>query len=374
MIVYWCMLAWVIFIGAMWKLDSRMVMLGEDGLEEEYRASWRIALLAFAPIIIIAGLRSGVADTQAYIIVFNRIPFNLISGIRYLSTVTKGWGFFAYTLIFKIFISRNFQFWLFFTALFSGLCTLIPLRKYSSNFLVSVFLFVASTRFLWLMNGIRQYLAVAIIFAFIPLLEKKKWVPYIIVILIASTIHITSLIYLPIILIVQGKPFNQRTMLFIIFILLAFTFTNLFTDVLGTLLKDTEFESYVGSIEEDVGSNILLTFISLAPVLLVLLRRKKVEELATPFINICINMSVITAGFTFLGSFTSGILIGRIPIFFELFNFILIPWVLEKAYSRRDRTMIYIFMFLSYGAFFYYRINIVNGGLGYISRVLGLDL
>ena len=81
---------------------------------------------------------------------------------------------------------------------------------------MSLYLFVASgCHIAWMMNGLRQFLAVSIIMAATPLMLKRKYVPLIGVILLAATVHSSALIMIPIIFIVQGKAWNKKTLLFI---------------------------------------------------------------------------------------------------------------------------------------------------------------
>lgn len=75
-------------------------------------------------------------------------------------------------------------------AVFQMLCIVSTFRKYSENFWISFFLFVASTDYLsWMHNGIRQFIAVSMIFAAFPLQVKGKYWRFALVVLLASTIH-----------------------------------------------------------------------------------------------------------------------------------------------------------------------------------------
>lgn len=87
-------------------------------------------------------------------------------------------------------------------------------RKYSSRYLVSFFLFIASIDYIsWLFNGIRQFLAVTITFIGIKFILDKKYAKAIILILIASLMHQSALLVIPFIFIAQGKAWNKKTLL-----------------------------------------------------------------------------------------------------------------------------------------------------------------
>ena len=97
-------------------------------------------------------------------------------------------------------------------------------RKYSSRYLVSFFLFIASTDYIsWMFNGIRQFLAVTITFIGIKFILDKKYAKAIILILIASLMHQSALLVIPFIFIAQGKAWNKKTLLFMVAVIALVT-------------------------------------------------------------------------------------------------------------------------------------------------------
>lgn len=370
MIIYWLMLFWVLLISSMWEMKPKQVLV-EDNIYE-YRANWFIASLTFLFIICIIGLRSGIADTWVYIMKFERLP-NVFTEIQ-INENSKEWGFTFFTVFIRKFISKDFHFWLFIIATISGIATLIPLRKYSINFMLSAFLFVASCDFSWMLNGMRQYLAVSVIFACTGLMVEKKFVKYILVVLLMSTFHATALICIPIYFIVQGKAWNKKTIIYIVGIVVILFFTQQFAGVLELMLEDTGYTGITKQFSEDDGANIIRAIIAGIPMMLAFIKRKHIEKYTSPIINICINMSVVTTGIYFVSSFTSGILIGRLPIYFELYNWLLLPWVINKGFNKKERLLIFYLIFLFYVAFFYYQMVIAWNGLGYQSDILKLKI
>ena len=111
-------------------------------------------------------------------------------------------------------------------------------RKYSEDYWFSIFLFVASTDYIsWTFNGIRQFTAVVIAYAATPFILKKKYIPSILLILLASTMHQSVLLMIPIIFIIQGKAWNKKTVVCILACLTALLFVDQFTNIM---------DSYVG--------------------------------------------------------------------------------------------------------------------------------
>ncbi|WP_409193390.1 hypothetical protein, partial [Clostridium perfringens] len=72
MIIYWFMLAWVIMFGMMSQMRAKYVCVGEERYEA--RTDIFMALVTFSVIIFFSGMRSYVADTTAYIKMFNDYP------------------------------------------------------------------------------------------------------------------------------------------------------------------------------------------------------------------------------------------------------------------------------------------------------------
>lgn len=61
-----------------------------------------------------------------------------------------------------------------------------------------------------------------------------------------------------------------------------------------------------------------------------------------PVLSLCVNLSVCTASIYIVGMVTSGILIGRLPIYSELYNLILVPVLLRVCFDEYNRKFIYM--------------------------------
>ena len=70
------------------------------------------------------------------------------------------------------------------------------------------------------MNGLRQFIAVAIILFALPYVINRKYMKAIFIILLASTIHVTALCMLPIILCTRESG-KQKNYVFIVMAIIA---------------------------------------------------------------------------------------------------------------------------------------------------------
>ena len=82
-------------------------------------------------------------------------------------------------------------------------------------------------------------------------------------------------------------------------------------------------------------------------------------------------MSLIVTGLYIISKIaSSGILLGRLPIYFSMYNLILLPWLLKNIFEKKEKDLVYYIMVICYLMYFYYQINILSGGAIYISEVL----
>ena len=372
--VYYFSLVWVSVCGIISNITSKQVKISDEIYEN--RSRLLIAIIAILPIIIFAGCRSSVADTSVYIASFKDYPNNLSSAYNMIFDSTRrDPGFLFISVLIKQFISTDYTVWLSIIAIISGIGVMIPLYKYSCNFGVSIFLFIASCQFTWMFNGMRQFLVASIIFGCTGLLLRRKFVPYAIIVCLLSTIHISALILLPAYFIVTGEPWDKRTMLFISLIILAILFTGKFTGLLEDAVENTK---YASSMEEfkaiDDGTNPIRILVESVPIIIAFIYRKKRQDKLTSIIKLSINMSLVSSGLYIIsGIARSGIMLGRLPIYFSMYNFILLPWLINNIFNKEEKRLVYYLMIVLYIAFFYYQMVITWKGFGYASKILGLN-
>lgn len=330
----------------------------------EIRVNGLYAVCVFLPAVIMAAVRKNIGDTYAYEIMYRNIPAAVGALASYLLQNTKDPGFTAISGLIKIIFGGNTVIYFFILAAIQGAALVYIFRRYSINYLLSVFLFIASTDYIsWMFNGVRQFTAVCIVFAATPLMLKKKWFPLTIFILLASTVHGSALLMLPVVFIVQGKAWNKRTIGFIAACIAVLAFTDQFTNVLDMLLSDTQYTNVVSdwkSLNDD-GTNILRVLVYSVPMILAFLGRKWLDAENDPVINLCINMSIITSGLYIVSAVTSGVYIGRLPIYTSLYGYILLPYVIENVFTKDSARLMKWMMVIIYLVFYYFQIHFAWG-------------
>ena len=224
-------------------------------------------------------------------------------------------------------------------------------------------MFIASTDYIsWMFNGIRQFLAVTLTFWGIGLILKKKYAAMIILILVASTVHQSALLLIPFIFIAQGKAWNKKTIIFIIAIIIIISFVGNFTNILDSMLEETQYKNVVSDWQEsqDDGTNIFRVLVYAVPSILSLVGLRYIKEADNPLINLCTNMSIVAVGFYVISMFTSGIFIGRLPIYFSLYSYILLPWEIEHMLDEKSYKIVYALMIIFYLLFYLYSTSLMG--------------
>lgn len=326
----------------------------------ETRYSWLFAFTVFFPVIWMAGHRGYIGDTGVYIRTFVEMPEDFNGFVGYLNPDAKDWAFFALSCLIKVLFGDNPTRYFMIIAFLQGVILLGVFRKYSPDYLVSVFLFLASADYIsWMFNGIRQFTAVTIILAGTGWMIRKKHIRVILLILLASQFHKSALLMIPIYLIAQGKAWNVRTMLFMALVILAVVYVQRFTNILDDLLAETQYSNVVSEYQSfhDDGTSPIRVLVYSVPALFAFIGRRKIIQVNNPLINLSTNMALISAGLYIISAFTSGIFLGRLPIYASIFGYILLPWEIDYLYKDNSRISVYFLMIIFYLLFYYYQMH-----------------
>lgn len=345
------------------RRNPRQVTVKERiGEKTVTRYNWIFALFAVAPLIILAGSRDyGFGDTGVYRQFFLDAPSSFKEIPSYISTINKDRGFYFFTAIIKSLITTDERVYLYIIAAFQGLAVVYLCRKYSENLLISLFIFMAGNDFLsYMENGIRQFVAVAIILLSSDFIFEKKYIRAVIAVAFSSLFHQSALLMLPIIFIVQGRPWNKSTTFMLMASLLAVAFVAQFTSILDNMLEETQYSSIISTWVgwNDTGTNPIRVAVFCVPALLSLVGLSYIREEDDPVINICTNMAVISAGLYIISMVTSGIYMGRLPIYVNIYSTcILLPWEITHIFSRNSSSFMVRAMIISFLLFYYYQIH-----------------
>ncbi|RDI45709.1 EpsG family protein [Falsibacillus pallidus] len=317
------------------------------------------ATIALTSLVVIAGLRNNIGDTFFYMHSYKLKHFTL-GDIDF----SGDFGFDLYQMILQR-ISRDPQILVLITALITNVLIVVVLYRYSRLFEISLFVYITAGSYLVSMNGIRQFLAASIIFGATKYIMNGDWKKYIFIILIASTIHKSALVLIPIYFIVRSPAWSKITLLLIlgsIFIVFGF---NQFSSVLFSAIEDTQYGHY--SNFQEGGANILRVIITAVPIVIAYIGREKLK-LIFPKSDYIVNMSIISLVFMLIS--TQNWIFARFDIYFGLYNLILISWVV-KLFSIKDQKLIYLSILVCYFILYIFEQSI---GMGIIYKSVYINL
>jgi len=302
-------------------------------------------LLAFGVMLslaLISGLRSNIGDTFFYKHIYEMNDFSW----EYIQS-QKDMGFGVLQRILKSY-SDDPQILIFTTAIITNILIVIVLYKYSRMFELSTYIYIAGGLYLTSMNGMRQCLAAAIIFAATKFLINGSWMRYLLVVLFASTFHESALVLIPIYFLVRYKAWSRATFILLLCsVVIVFGFDK-FSAVLFSAIKDTEYGHYQNFNEG--GANIMRVMVNGAPLVIAYFGREKLRKIF-PESDFIVNMSII--GFVFMIVSTQNWIFARFSIYFSLYQLILISWVI-KLFDEKDQRVIYYVLLICYFLYYYY--------------------
>lgn len=320
-------------------------------------------------IVFWAAIRNGYIDTRAYIESYVRTKTEFSFSNLFANDEEKAPLYKLFQIILKR-LGFNWQGYLASVAIISGGCMAYGIGKYSDDVTLSIYLFISGMHFTWLLNGIRQFLAASIIFATMHLIVKKKFWKFMLLIFVLYFVHKTALIMIPIYFIVHLKTWSWGIYACVLATMaLVILFPNQFV-----MLLDDSFEEYnvAEQIANDDGVNILRFLVAMVTPTLAFIYKKQIAEYDNKYINMMVNMSLITAGIFAVGVVTSGIYIGRLPLYSDLFGIILLPFILKRVLPNELKGLIFVFCIVLYLIFFYLQ---MSNGFYYTTNVFkSMDL
>lgn len=355
---YWWLLVWLFTGGVFLRSMPRQ----HEQLNEITVERWKMlpAIVLVVPYVIWAGFRSNFVDTGSYRQMFWDLSTDFSQIGSLFSGETKDPGYTVLMMLIKTIIGNKETVFFLIIATIQMLCMAMVFRRYSADYWTCIFLFVASTDYMsWMQNGMRQFLACCIIFACYKWLVNKRFIPLIFVILLVSSIHGSALLMIPVIFIVQGKAWNIKSILVLLLSIIVIRYIDRFTPILNDLLQETQYDDVMsnGIWDLDDGTNIIRVAVYSVPAIFSLFALKYIRAANDPAINISVNCSVVTMALYLVAAESSGIYIGRLPIYTTLQGYIALPWMIDRMFTKESARLVKFAMIGLYAVFFYYQMH-----------------
>ena len=311
-------------------------------------------------------MRSGIGDTGYYMYGFSEYKKYSIMDFFNLN-MEKEPGF-KFLMIFISSFTKNEQVFIFLMAIVTIGLTILAIYKYSEDIGMSLFLFLTTGVYLGMLNGIRQYIVVAVLFLATNLIIENKPIKYSLIVILLSTIHTSALIMLPIFFFSRRKVWSFSNFLFIgIFTVFVLTFSN-WVQGFVSIFQDTVYGKYSNTLlnETDVGTNILRILVMFVPVLLSFLGRKAVDQ-NDIYYRVYSNILIFNFLIYLLSSYNW--IFARISMYLNIYTLLFYPYILKRIFDKKSLKIAKVIMILAYSVFFVFEIRNVD----YISYYLNIN-
>ena len=332
--------------------QGRAISPGQSGAYARLEF-WSVALILI--LVFVSGLRTRYNDTGNYMQGFVNGP-TLDAVIKQDLSLGDCPGFIYLQAALRT-LTDNPHLFIMICALLSIAPVLIFVKLYSSNFFLSVFLYVTSGYFLFSLAAIKQAIAIAIAIWAIPLYHKKKYFLAVLVVLLAALFHPYVLLYLALPLL-TGKPWGINT-LFIALVIggIAIFFQPSLQMMLGfaeSLGDDFSDESFSGA-----GINIFRVLVYAMTPLLSLIFLDRVRQNDDKHQHTFINVAILCFGIMFLALFGTANLIGRVALYFSFALMLSLPYIFTRLEKKSGMALSGIAMIMYFAYYLYANRDIV---------------
>ena len=317
-------------------------------------------------LIVISGARHGIGDTYAY------SYFYEIVGNRPNLTVAIEEGKESYEPGFITFlwilnqISKDPQLMVFACALVTNFLNIWTMRIYSKVFELETYMYITSGFYVVTMNGIRQALASAILFAATKYIIEGKFKRYLIVVLLAYTIHSSALIMIPVYFIVRCEAWSKITIKIIVIAAVALICLQPIMTKFFEASEGTKYEAYQDTMAVEGGASPIRTVISAIPVVLAYIYRDKLKK-QWPESNVFVNMSLICLIISVFSMINW--VFNRFNMYFQIYSFLVLPYIILNCFEKKQKGLVYFGFMVCYFIFFYFE-TAMSQGVSYTSNYL----
>lgn len=306
-------------------------------------------------MIVLAATRTRIGDTANYINIFKLTPKSFSD---FLATIdwSEEWGFKFVNYFIKTFITESPTIYLFILSLIIIGLIFLTFYRYSQYFELSTLIFILSGSYIVTLNGIRQSLVAAIFFFFFKLIPEKKYLKYIFMCLILSTIHKSALVLIPLVFILNMRPWGKGTKILCVVGLFMYIFYPITSKLFAFLISDTSYSNYTaGILTGSSGSaNFIRALVAIVPIILAYIYRKRLYNVQ--YFNVFLHATILNFIFVLLATAASWIF-ARFCIYFSAFSIMLLCW--EICASGKNKKIFYYACIMFYFIFYFFEIRIL---------------
>lgn len=312
-------------------------------------------------LTLFSGLRTNYNDTGQYIIYFREAATSLAE--HFATSTETGFAdnplYYIVEVIFKG-VLNNYHAWFVFTSFISSWVMVKFFRHYSHSYAWAILLYIAVGTYIMYIAAIKQALAVAILMCAIPYANRRNWLVFYALVILAILFHTHAFLF-AVVPFLLGKPWGKRT------------WTAFLLTFVAMLTYNTTFGAFL-NFAQSIGANVVdievfdghsVNFIrivvyAVVPVM-ALIFRKRLFSHSTKMNNLFVNMCVVGWFILMIGTVNGGNLFARMAGYFEWGVAIALPWMIFKLFTRQSQKLVFSFAGLLYTVYFLYEFGISKG-------------
>lgn len=282
-------------------------------------------------------------DTPSYIEVFNQFQYSTLQSLFEENTTRFETGYIILNRFIACFTS-NYQ-WLFIiTAAFTTFSLVKMVTTYAKDVVLSLFLFVSLRFFYFFISGIRQSIAIAILFFSLSSLFRRKFWPFAFWVVLASCFHFSAIVFIVLYPLVVMKWNTKNTLWLTLITLFGVLF---FQPIILWILRHLPnyYTHYMQTeyFEGGKSASLLNVLVIFAVVLLALFAQKskripalnetspKEGDTFRVFMLLALSIAIISVRAS---------LLDRIYLYFWIFSIVYIPNVISRIADHRSRLIL----------------------------------
>lgn len=312
-------------------------------------------ILTAVILIMVAGFRSrytGTPDTDVYASMFEKMSDYPSFG-SYFSGVRKSGILFIFSeAAFYLFcfsisrISSNPQLLILVTSAINIIATIIFIKNNSKNTEVSTIGFICLGSFTFAMNGMRQALAMSICLLSYEFVKRKKFIPFLLTVILATLFHKTAFVFL-IVYFVYNMKWNKVNTTLLLISLFGFV---LYVNQIATIFDELTDKNYSEG-ESFTSGGYVTVLIYLLCIVITLLNR----NIPKNNVNIRTSLVLSTFGlFLYLARYFSTQIYERVSYYFFFFILILLSSIVDDS---ENKNLIRFLIIVLSVFLFAYRLN-----------------
>lgn len=332
----------------------------ESALKSKNRYNFSMMII----FILIAGLRSPRtgADTYSYCFMYNKMVRNDVT-LKYLfdkmvDAIKEGefkdslnWDVFSKMLSYVI---KDAQLWMAVISAIFIIAVGIIIKRYSKAPMVSWAYFLGVFIFVFILQGLRQSVAMAIILFSLKFIYDRKFIKFLILVLLATLFHQSAIIF------IIAYPLYNLKVTKIHFLIIGISFfactvmPSRVKQFIGFFVEDSRFEDYLEGRENMYSVS---GFLVLLMIFAFCYMFKDEEIMKEPQNQFLYTLSMLGLVFQSAAGLVAEMF--RISYYFNMFNMLLIANVSTAVFDKK-KMAIKSALILAFAAYFF-----ISGGFNY---------